>query len=127
MAQPLSNFGAPTIGGYSAHNIVTLQSLASTNDTLVIGRPGVISQLLISNHDSTHSFLKFYDKATTPVVGTDTPLATILIPPKGTTGLTLRFGLNFALGIGFGMTKNPAISDTTGVGANTIVGFFTYV
>lgn len=127
MPQPLPHFGAPTMGGYSAHNIVTIQSLATTNSTLVIARPGVISQILISNHGGTHSFLKLYNKATAPVVGTDIPLTTILIPTKSITPLALPFGLNFSNGIGFGLTKNPAVTDTTAVGADEIVGFFTYV
>lgn len=127
MAQPLPAFGTPTMGGYIPHQIYTVQSLASVNSTLVLARPGVISQIALSNHDATHSFIKFYNKATAPVVGTDDPLATMLIPTKGITIITLPFGLNFSTGIGFGLTKNPNISDTTAVGADSIVGFITYV
>lgn len=127
MAQPLPSFGAPTMGGYSPHQIYTVQSLASVNATLVLARPGVLSQIALSNHDASHSFIKFYNKATAPVVGTDVPLATMLIPTKGITIITLPFGLNFSIGMGFGLTKNPNISDTTAVGADSIVGFITYV
>lgn len=127
MAQPLPRFGAPTLGGYSAHSIVTIQSAASTNDTLVLARPGVISQITLGNHDATHAFVKLYNKATAPVVGTDVPLATLLIPGKGMLIVPLRFGLEFSIGIGFGFSTNPAITDTTAVAANQIVGFITYV
>lgn len=127
MAQPLPSFCAPTRGGYSPHLIYTVQSLASVNSTLVLARPGVLSQISLSNHDATHHFIKFYNKAIAPVVGTDVPLATMLIPPKGIFIITLPFGLNFSKGIGFGLTKNPEISDTTPVPADGIVGFFTYV
>ena len=127
MAQPLPSFGAPTMGGYSPHLIYTVQSLASVNSTLVLARPGVISQISLSNHDATHSFIKFYNKATAPVVGTDIPLATMLIPTKDNFIITLPFGLNFSNGIGFGLTKNPEVSDTAGVSADGIVGFITYV
>ena len=127
MAQPLPSFGAPTMGGYSPHLIYTVQSLASVNSTLVLARPGVISQISLSNHDATHSFIKFYNKATAPVVGTDIPLATMLIPTKDNFIITLPFGLNFSNGIGFGLTKNPEVSDTASVSANGIVGFITYV
>lgn len=127
MPQPLPNFGAPTMGGYSAHSIVTVQALASVNATQVLARPGVISQISLSNHDSTQSYIKFYNTATVPVVGTNVPLATLLIPTKGIIIVTLPFGLNFSTGIGFGLTKNPNISDTTGVAADSIVGFITYV
>lgn len=127
MPQPLPRFGAPTMGGYSAHSIVTVQALASVNATNVLARPGVISQISLSNHDSTQSYIKFYDMATVPVVGTDVPLTSMLIPTKGIIIITLPFGLNFSTGIGFRLTKNPNISDTTGVAADSIVGFITYV
>lgn len=127
MPQPLPNFGAPTMGGYSAHNIVTIQSAATTNATLVVARAGVISQIALGNHDATHAFVKLYNKASAPTVGTDTPLTTLLIPAKGMLIIPFRFGLDFSVGIGFGLSVNPAIADTTAVAANQIVGFITYV
>lgn len=127
MPQPLSNFGAAVTGGYIPHAITTVQSLGSVNATLMLARPGIISQISLSNHDASHSFIKFYDKATAPVVGTDIPLTTLLIPTKGIIIITLPFGLNFIKGIGYGLTKGPEVANTTAVGADSIVGFITYV
>jgi hypothetical protein len=50
-----------------------------------------------------------------------------LIPTKGIIIITLPFGLNFTKGIGYGLTKGPEITNTTAVGADSIVGFITYV
>jgi hypothetical protein len=127
MPQPLPRFGAPTMGGYSAHLIKTVQSAATTNETLVVARPTVLSQVVLANDSGTRSFIKFYDTAVAPVAGAGTPLFTLYLPGKGTVAFDLPFGLNFSAGLGYTIVKNPAITDATAAALDEVVGFFTYV
>lgn len=66
-------------------------------------------------------YLKLYNKATAPTVGTDTPVIVIPIPAGqvvkidgGSNGI--RFGTG--TGIGWALTASAADSDTTAVSAN---------
>jgi hypothetical protein len=67
-------------------------------------------------------FLKLYNKASAPTVGTDTPVFTI--PLKAGTGYSKSFlyGRNFATGIAYGITKLQADSDTTALAAGDVTG-----
>ena len=58
-----------------------LSAAATTNATSVKATPGVVKRVIGTSKAATDRFLKFYDKATAPTVGTDVPIMTILIPP----------------------------------------------
>jgi hypothetical protein len=64
-------------------------------------------------------YLKLYDKATAPTVGTDTPRKTIHIPASS----SFNFELNdyFSKGIGYALTGAAADADTTALLAGDIL------
>lgn len=104
-----------------------LISAATTNSTLVKGAP--IGELRLmglqaSNVNAAVRYLKIYDKATAPTVGTDTPVKTIALT-GGAVGnvidINFNDGIVFGLGIGIGLTTGVADSDTAAVAANEIV------
>jgi hypothetical protein len=72
-------------------------------------------------------FMKFYNKATAPVAGTDIPVWTI--PLKAGTGFSRSFagGKSFATGIGYAITKLQADSDTTAVVAGDVTGAIDWI
>jgi hypothetical protein len=69
-------------------------------------------------------FAKLYDKATAPVVTSDTPVWEGIIPGPGTgAGFIedIAMGLPFALGIGLAVTLGYADNDVTDVSASQII------
>lgn len=103
-------------------------SAASTNSTNVKATNGVINNLVVSNNGAGVAYFKLYDKASAPVVGTDTPVATILVPINGTVTLPGGpFGSRLASGIGYSITGGMAVADATAVAAAQVSVAINYV
>ena len=111
----------------SANNSATLHQLisaASVNSTLVKSTAGRISGGVVANTTATWRFLKFFNKATAPTVGTDTPVFTVALAPNTTIGLGSvfdQYGLYFGTGITYAITGAAATNDTTAIAAGDIV------
>lgn len=106
-----------------------LISLASTNANVVKASGGNLYSIVAIGLTSTVRYLKIYNKATTPTVGTDVPLMTIPIPANTQgAGVSIPFsvGVNFALGISIAITSGSADSDTGAVSAGDVVINLTY-
>lgn len=99
-----------------------LSAAASTNATLVKSGAGNTRSVIGFSKRATDCWLKLYNKATAPTVGTDTPVATIPIPAGSAFELNLG-GLAFALGIGYALTTAAADADTGALTAGDVVGF----
>ena len=68
-------------------------------------------------------YLKLYNKATAPTVGTDVPVKTIAIPGNTAgAGVVLAWphGLAFGTGIAFALTTEATDAGTTGVAGSEI-------
>lgn len=110
-----------TSGGLTMHKTV---SAASTNATSVKGSAGQVYEIMASNVNAAARYLKLYDKATAPTVGTDTPVWTLIIPGNtagGGIAKSIPKGLVFTLGIAFALTTEATDAGTTGVAANELV------
>ncbi len=103
-----------------------IKSAASTNGTSVKASAGKIFGLSVSNNTSSNRWLKLYDKATAPTVGTDTPIETILIPPNGGRNVEWSLGYPFATGIAYAITGGVADTDTTATAADDVHGRILY-
>jgi len=98
-----------------------VNSAASVNNTLVKGGAGQLFTVTISNNGAAAAFVKFYNKATAPVAGTDTPVMVIPVPATG--NVSLQFGTvgqQFATGIGLAITNLIADADATAVAAGQV-------
>ena len=79
-----------------------------------------------TNTGATAAFVKLYNKATAPTVGTDVPEMIIPVPAavSGVPGAAeLRPGFiayRFALGLGIAITGGAADTDTTAVAAGQV-------
>lgn len=100
-------------------------SAATTNATSVKAGPGFVGNIVTGNSGAAAAYLKFYDKASAPTVGTDTPVFVVRMPIAGTVAVA-GTELVFAVGIAFAITALPADSDTTAVGANEVSASFGY-
>ena len=115
--------GSATQASSSSHNKV---SLASTNATVVKASVGSIYWMLLANTSAFWRYVKFFNKATAPVPGTDVPAYTIAIPPNDTVAVANAVGMRFATGIGYSITALAADLDTTAVAAGDVVMAFNY-
>lgn len=104
-----------------------INSAATTNATSVKAGPARLLSVVASNINAAARFLKLYDKATAPTVGTDVPVITIPIPAGGIVSLNLgEFGVDFTLGIAAAITAVGTDADTTAVAASEIKAVLVY-
>lgn len=102
-------------------NTTRVIAAASTNASSIRGSRGELVGWYAQNAAAYAVFIKLYNKATAPTVGTDTPLMTIPVAAGGNSSAYFESGILFANGIGMAVTKLVADSDTTVLVANDIV------
>jgi hypothetical protein len=106
--------GTAITGGIPSHNHTI--GAATTNAKSVKTSTGQLEAL--SGWATTSAYLKIYDKATAPTVGTDVPILTMLLPANQ--GVSVSFagiGLQLANGLAMAITLNPADTDATALAA----------
>lgn len=96
-------------------------SAASTNATLAKNATGNLFLAAGYNSNAAVRYLKIYNKASAPTVGTDTPTFTFALPPTGAFAIDLP-SQYFSTGIAYALTTGSADSDTGAVAANDILG-----
>lgn len=103
-----------------------VNSLATTNGALILTGTSGLQALWATNIGAGAAFVKLYNKATAPTVGTDVPEMIITVPAAvagvpGTIEVTPGFnGYRFALGLGIAITGAVADADTTAVAAGQV-------
>jgi hypothetical protein len=103
-------------GASTTHHAI---SAASTNATSVTAVATTANTISCSNTNASPRYLKLYNKASAPTVGTDTPVATILLKPGETTVVDCgAYGRRFSLGLGYALTTGIAVADTGAVAAS---------
>ena len=100
---------------------------ATTNATSLKASAGNIAAIDLFNVASYMVFLKLYNKASAPTVGTDTPVWTIPIPASGGFSIDFSQGEYFSTGIAFAITKLQADGDTTALVAGDVTGRIKWV
>lgn len=114
-----------TVGGTTLthHRIAT----ADTNLVNVKNAAGSIASIEISNMDTVPIYFKLYNKASAPVLASDTPIKTLMIPAGQTILFNKSYYDRLATGISFAITKGVAINDTTALTANLAVVNMSYI
>jgi hypothetical protein len=107
----------------SAPTTFHLIAANTTNATSVKGSAATLIGCQMSNNSTTPAYLKIYNKASSPTVGTDVPVVTAIIPgpAAGGGGSNIQFGPGgLALGTGFALAVTGVITDadTTAVAAS---------
>lgn len=95
-------------------------SAASTNADTVKASAGVVTGYYLSNTAAVMLFVKLYNKASSPTVGSDTPRCVWGIPSQSSANIALPIPIAFETGIAIAMTTGIADSDAAAVGANDI-------
>lgn len=113
---------AHAAGGSTPYKLI---SAATTNATSVKASAGTLYSITASNINASPRYLKIYNKASAPTVGTDTPVLVFLIPGNTAgAGTNIPIGLpgyEFTTGIAFALTTGAADSDTGAVAASEII------
>jgi len=107
-----------------------LISGASTNATSLKSSAGQLYTIYAINTNAAVRYLKFYNKASAPTVGTDVPVLTLPIPGN-TAGAGFLLspggqGIEFTTGIAYATTTGVADADTGAVAANELVVNFLF-
>jgi hypothetical protein len=100
---------------------VLYASAASTNSTMVSSQLRVVKSVTGYNAATSARYLKLYNKASVPVVGSDTPFKVLYLPPSASFHFSWPSGIQFNLGVGYGLTTGPGSADTAAVSANDIL------
>jgi hypothetical protein len=135
LVQIADSLGVNRLSVNSAGAASTLQTLGTTNGwstyrninlgttgVNIKGSAGQVGGWFIANRSAAERVIKFYNKATAPTVGTDTPALTITLDagtrasvPPGSVGI------NFSSGIGIGASAGLADNDSTAPSSNDVV------
>jgi hypothetical protein len=111
-----------TSGGLTPYKLI---SAASTNGSSVKGSAGQVYVIYAVNTNAAVRYLKLYNKASAPTVGTDTPVLTLPIPGNTAgAGFLLNtggIGIAFATGIALAITTGSADADTGAVAAGEVI------
>jgi hypothetical protein len=111
----------------NAPTVARVQSAATTNATSTKGSAGVLNQWAFGNNGVGPAYVKFYNKASAPNVGVDTPVFVIYLPATSTVQHAPDAGIPFATGIAYAITGAATDGDTTAVAADQVIGYFGYV
>lgn len=119
--QPVNGTVTANQGTLVAPTALNINSAATTNATSVKTSAGTLYNISASNTNAAARYLKLYNKASAPVVGTDVPVLILLLPAGAS--IDHDFGLvghRFTTGIALALTTGIADSDTGAVAANEI-------
>jgi len=129
--QPVSGTVTSTVTAGTINPVVPatpyfVNSAATTNGALVLTGTSNLSSFYATNEGASTAYVKLYNKATAPTVGTDVPEMIIPVPAAaagvpGVANPNIGFhGFRFALGMGIAITRNAVYTDTTAVGASEV-------
>lgn len=123
--QPVSGTVTATVTGGTTLPVTPTQaftnSAASTNATSTKASAGTVWSVQASNINAAVRYLKLYNKASAPTVGTDVPVLTIPLPAGQVAQINGGSnGIRFGTGIAWALTVSAADSATDAVAANDI-------
>ena len=109
-----------------------LISTATTNANVLKNSAGTLSNIKLNLDVDTglfagikYSYLKIYDKATTPT-SSDTPKLLFKLSNGADFTLQSTNGIKFNNGISIRITRNIAFNDNTAIGVNEVIGSFIF-
>ena len=106
----------------------SLSSAATTNATSVKASAGTVFQITASNVGAAAAFLKVFNLAVAPTVGTSVPLLTIPIAASGVVNIPFgTLGMRLGTGISISITNLVADADATAVAAAQVKVMVSYL
>lgn len=109
-------------------SVSTINSAASTNASSIKTSAGSIYSGNFSNTGAAVAFVKLYNKASAPTVGTDVPFLTIPIPPGALVSIDVGTqGIRFLTGLALAITNLGPDTDTTAVAAGQVKSVIAWI
>lgn len=125
--QPVSGTVTTNWAGTVA-TATNINSAASTNAALVKSAAASLYCVVATNTGASPRYVKLYNKATAPVVGTDVPVLTVPVAAGGFVPVDFgAIGHRFTTGLGVAITGGAADTDTTAVGASEVKVVISYL
>lgn len=122
--QQWTRTGVGISGGATPYKLI---SASGTNATNVKAAPGNLYSIVAVNTSASLKYLKIYNLAVAPTVGTSVPVQVYpLAASGGGVSLSLATGLSLNTGIALATTGGAADADTTGVAANDVIVSLTF-
>jgi hypothetical protein len=117
--------------GSGGSEVWYLVSTASTNINVVKASPGNLYSITVFGLTANVRYLKMYNKATSPVIASDSGLIRFLMPiptSASAAGATINFTrpVNFSNGISIAITGAIGATDATAIAANDCVVIIAY-
>lgn len=106
-----------TSGGLSIYKNLDIDESGQN----IKGSAGQVFGWYIFNAAAATRYVKLYNKASAPTVGTDTPVMTIPIPAGAAANVEFSLGIAFSLGIGIGAATGVADNSTGAPAANDCI------
>lgn len=106
---------------YGAGSNSKVISAAGTNATLIRASALTIYTMSVSNNSASWRYLKLYNKASAPTVGTDVPAFVVGLPPGSTVTIANAVGMRFLTGLALAITAGIADTDATAIGADEVI------
>lgn len=97
-----------------------LNSAATTNATNLKATAGLLYSVTANNTTAAAKFIRFYNLAAAPTVGTSTPVLVITVPANSSVSFSWPLGMTFSTGIGYSITNAAAYLDATAVAAGDV-------
>ena len=100
----------------------SLLSAATTNAALIKASAGRLFFVFAENYTASTKFLRFYNKASAPTVGTDTPYITISIPANSSKEVAFYPSVvpYFSIGMAYAITGGSTDLDATATAAGDV-------
>ena len=109
-----------------AATVAKVIAAASTNATSVKASAGRLVGFTLTNTSASFKFVRFYNLAVAPTVGTSVPYHVVGLPPNSTIVSNRDGGVSFSVGIAYAITGLVADLDTTVTAANDVIGSVFY-
>jgi hypothetical protein len=103
-----------------------LVAAGSTNANVIKSTSGLVAGWKILNNADYPIYVKLFNKATTPVPGTDTPAQTIGVQAGESAEVSIAGGITYTSGIGIAVTKGLPDLDSTPVAVDDCVADIFY-
>lgn len=108
-------------------SVARVSSAATTNATSAKASAAKFYGFHLANLSDVPVFLKLYNKASAPTVGTDVPVLVIPVLPGQQATRDYSFPVNFTTGFAYAITAGALDTDTTAVQPQALIGHLTYL
>jgi hypothetical protein len=121
-SMPAVKLTTSTSGGANVYRRVGL----SSTGLLIRGSATTVYGWHLANISAATVFVKLYNMATAPTVGTHTPHMTIFVPSSQAVQVSVPQGVAFGTGLGIGATTGMLDNNTTAPSANSVLANIFY-